>query len=420
MIQGYMHDLRQMPKARMTVEEEREFEYLGNLRDLIRLPEDVRWYYERLEPMRRYVNEDSMYYDDPDMVATNYMLRNQYAVMSELNARSPACSIQPKRRLPYESEPGMIELGETLQILINEQAKQGRLEHIINGMLQDVQTDGISWLKLVYNEDHDKGPNSSRRINDYATMLRRYTKLYEQYKRGGPDAIEPNSAEYAEMETLNESLTVYRRKQLNADLALAPPYRLDFDEEEGRHMRVIDDEDERLEELVMLDNGVLLDPSKMHQPTPFRGFDFDTIDPEDMRWDWTCRKPENFTDCRWVAHRVWMYHQEIVETFDLDEEAADQFKPIGSVHNDMTIEQNQRDQEGVDNDYQANGLIGVWEFWEKETRTVYVFADGYDKFLAKYTPEAVGDRFYPFFPFVPNRVSGRFLPVSDADLQQPG
>ncbi len=63
-----------------------------------------------------------------------------------------------------------------------------------------------------------------------------------------------------------------------------------------------------------------------------------------------------------------------------------------------------------------NDTIAVWEVWHKKLFRRYVFVEGVQKLLENEVPQAIGQRFYPFFPLYYNRVTGRVMPISDVKL----
>lgn len=67
-------------------------------------------------------------------------------------------------------------------------------------------------------------------------------------------------------------------------------------------------------------------------------------------------------------------------------------------------------------------VLLVWEIWVKSENMVYVVIDGYDNFLIEpSSPDVWTERFWPWFPYVPNATadSEKPYPASDVELIMP-
>lgn len=61
-------------------------------------------------------------------------------------------------------------------------------------------------------------------------------------------------------------------------------------------------------------------------------------------------------------------------------------------------------------------ILEVYEVWDNQSSTVYTFADGAKEWAREpYTPEPLGERWYPFFGIIFNPQDGYFHPLSDVE-----
>ena len=106
-----------------------------------------------------------------------------------------------------------------------------------------------------------------------------------------------------------------------------------------------------------------------------------------------------------IAHLVWMTEEQYEETFGKDvpktsnKFGTDKKVSSGSSEDDKVL------------------LVAVFEVWSKQSNTVYTLCSGADEWARDpYTPDSIGQRFYPFFALAFNPVDGRVEPISDAEL----
>lgn len=108
----------------------------------------------------------------------------------------------------------------------------------------------------------------------------------------------------------------------------------------------------------------------------------------------------SYQNAKWIAHRVWYRKDEHKSTFKQDVEKATLYNKTGDETNES-----------------ENAFIAVWEIWDRISNTVYTITEGCEGWArAPYTPDVVGERFFPFFMLFFNPLDGQFHCLSDVQL----
>ncbi len=389
--------------------------------------------WDRFEADRKYVHTDVMMPAVKDAVCTNLVLRNQYVRLSQTYARDPDLAVQPKRRLaPIPNIEAIIDdasmvavqldyqeatnafliemhklglFGQTVEILVKHFADECGFRDHLMGAIQDATTVGIAWLKVSWQEDMDADPLNNRRANDFRDTVKRLSRLAHEFEDKKWDEADDR---YREMRDLVVVTRDHVRREAWKNTVWGP-------DEDPREMRWnLDDPKQR--------------PPAMAELTEvphYRGFVIDPVMPEDIRWDWTITRPEEIRKARWMAHAVRMSWDEIAEQFGKDREDVMNAAPSrkGDDGTDQRIApsgsgtitadpQDRTDTSGAE----SNGQVVVWERWDRSQNKVYVWVEGATDFLRCFEPEVVSRFWFPFFPLIFNRVTGKFLPLSDTQL----
>lgn len=155
------------------------------------------------------------------------------------------------------------------------------------------------------------------------------------------------------------------------------------------------------------------------------GTPIDFVMPEDIRIDWRITRPEDIYDSRRIHHRVKMDEDEFAAKYKLTPEEMQKIpRANGKTPDGLSNTTSGRDPEQYTPDMDVttqrlSKTVNVWETWDKQTNTVYVWVIGYKTFLQNYVPTVVWRNWFPFLPFIFNRVTGRFVGISSTTLQRP-
>ena len=419
--------------------EERSF--ITRLEDLIRLPEDLKCEYERWEGLRDYVHTIGGLRDTPDTVATNFILRTQYAVISNLYPRDPIAQIKPAEWIPPEesTDPATQELGladgnplntyppewlnyvKAQEIIINKQQQAGNLKGVIRGMIQDTLTLPVSWMKMRWIEDYSRDPMGFLQETDENIAVARYRSLKRSYD---DKQFTDEDSRFFEMHEYNRQIKDTLIDDLNETLVTNPA---------APETDVLGNEigpDPRLTEAGELSSDKLLDEEDIPQIPHYQGYIYEAIDAEDVRFDWNITRPEDIRFAWWIAQRVYMAASEVTDRWNLDPEdaqalrqSAQYFNRDGTPFNDGEAEgkanEDERDRYKDIESQTRGAFVAVWEFWDRRQGKVYRWVQGFGVLLDDFVPEGTPKRFFPFFSLQFNRVTGQFFGPSDCELLRP-
>lgn len=389
---------------------------------LVEIPSWCQDTFRAMDDDARYVAEECQYAnkDDEDSVSTNYILRNQWVLISQIYARNPTARIQPSPMMGPQP-PGLQEFAKTLEIVAKRLTDEAGFRGKLGGAIQDVQTHGIAWLKVTTQSDLAKDALGQARHDDQLDNIARLQALMAEYQNGDFDE---RSQEYADLRDLEDTVRQYLAGNIREDLARNPPMPISQIDAMGMETLAPDPADPRLQQLSSLeDPNAAVEPTMLPEVPVFMGINIDEVIPADIRFDWSITRPEDFYNAAWVAHRVYMSGDDItirwaVEAEDL-QAIKDKMKSSAGKRRTAGDENQANRLNLMGSEKVMNDLLAVWEFWDKATNRRYVWVEGMDHFLVNEVVRNSWHRFFPFFPLIFNRVTGRFLPVSDVALQRP-
>jgi len=376
-------------------QDKRDKALLASFRLRIELPDDVKHELERCADQRSYIM-DSLLRADPDAVATHYCYSFMQASMADILPSEPTPIFKPAEKQwgMNGPPPEVIAMSDTYTTLVRDTWRQSRFYETAQSFLREALTVPIVWCKLSWYEDVERSPIGARRFDSTMDVLQRYRRLYDEFKG---DEFGKDDADYARLERLSESLRISVLENLDISVRQDPA---------GLG-------DERLVAAERIAKAKLIDPLDVPLPEPYQGVNFDLFEAEDVRWDWTVKRYQDWRSCRWLAFRTRMTGSEITERFGLRGEDAEKF-----CDGDDIKEDTDKFREDVEDNNSAN-VEDVWEMWDRETRTVYVFTKKLESFLDFYQPTVTVRDWFPCVPFQFNDVAGSFIGLSDVDRMRP-
>lgn len=411
----------------------------------IEAPEDVKAEMETWEETRRYVHTDAMLLDEEDAVGTNFVLRNQHVAVSLIRPEAPAPRILPRRWMPppesankpLQYPPTLLAYAKTHEIIVEFQQRKGGLVDIVNGMIQDAITLPIAWLKMRLQEDFEKDPLGYGRNNDQLDLLKRYQRLKRDFDEG---LFDNTCDRYAEMVDAGKTIRAFVLMDMRARMEEeSEPMMKDgmpVLDERGEEVRIGAGDLQARIRALLADPEALLEVSDLPEVAHYVGYCWQQVDPEDLRYDWNIRRPEDLRYARWMAHRVWMTPADIREKWGVKDADIENAKRFGDDGNDTPAkragngedpeyagkddsERNREPGSSVEDEDGRGDTLAVWEYWDRVQGRVYRWVQGCDFFLDNFVPVALSSRFFPFFPLIFNRVTGKLTGPSDTDLQRP-
>ena len=388
---------------------------------------------------RKYVSIDWKIAAKADAVINNIVLRNQQTLQAYLGLIDPQPEVASARKVRGIVDDFSERFAESMEIFLEQQTALSELGPNLDGLIQDMSTNGFGILKTTLQSDFMKDPIGKNRFGDQQDNVARYMFLQKAY---ASKTFNDDSPQFNEMKDLEQTIRLYAAGKIEEQIKAVPvmvpqevpvtdPYTGQplIDPNTGQPVTqtqmVMDPQDPRSLKRQAIINGEPIDLIGLPELEQYVGFVVDQVQPEDIRWDWSVTRPENWHQAAWIAHRIFMRPEDVVAKFQLsmdDLSSAEMYNTKGQVvgtfataSNDFTVDPTDR----TDLERQwIDGHLAVWEVWHKQNGRRYVFMNGVKKFLINEAPQAVGRRWYPFFFYYKNRVSGQILPLSDVALQR--
>lgn len=392
-----------------------------------RRPTAVKDVIDKLEDDRDYVHTEANLPDTPGGVATNYLLRYQWIHQAQIYARDPSVAVRSRKKLGTmvpAIQQLIADFGKTVEYIVQHCANEARLRPTVDGMIQDVDTLGIVFLKVNWIEDLGRDPTGTFRPNDVITDQRKLATMADEFQSG---AFTKDDSRYREM----TDLAACAQKAMEAEhwRQIAYPTQQPQIGPDGAPMMG----DAGLPVLEDIPYPPGQDPRRLRWdgvPTPpqitdlprYRGFVFDVIDPEDVCWDYTIRRPEMIARGEHFTTRTWMIPSKIRQDYGIKVDEAKDYFPDSGVRDDRSITvDRQRIREDITKDENATERDGALAVWERQCADGYIhtWVQGGRKFLRSVKKDVVTSSRYNVFPLYFNRVTGRVMPVSNVTLGRP-
>ena len=276
------------------------------------------------------------------------------ALVPALYAKNPDIEVRPTRlsvAAQNEVSPwvGFAEVAEDL--LQREFILNTDLKRRMKGCLLSTLTTGNGWLKVTLQDDFRADPLQKNRINDAQDNVAAIEMLQRDLDEPGND--EEATAEALKFQTAHVEAALQGQGELFVQKGL-----------------VIDRV--AAEDIFVLDDSI--------------------------------RELAEYGQAQAMAQRVWM----TAETYKLvfgTAELPKGAKRFGKDKGDAMLKAGETEDDC---------LLEVWEVWDKGSGHVFTFARGADDWAREpYSPQPVGERWYPFFGLMFNTVDGRYYPLSD-------
>lgn len=128
--------------------------------------------------------------------------------------------------------------------------------------------------------------------------------------------------------------------------------------------------------------------------------------------DFRCTPARTWDEVTWVARRVYMTKEEVVERF------GEEFKDVNLSHVPTGLD-DMKSQGASQGEIDRLKKAEVWEIWDKNEECVYWIAEGYDKLLDHKNDPYGLDGFWPMpKPLYATQTTDQLVPVPDYALYQ--
>ena len=181
----------------------------------------------------------------------------------------------------------------------------------------------------------------------------------------------------------------------------------------------IEEDDPQIEEL-MLSMKALMSEDMM---TVREGLVFDFPEANSIIIDPMCRQLRGFVGAAWVAHELYLTPDEVMEIYSVDVKnnyLSHDMK--GRLTGPSDPYQNRVSYGEVNDERSSEGLVQVWEVYDRKTGVQYCIANGHNDFLREpMSPDVKVETFWPVFALVFNEVEHQdhLYPPSDISLLLP-
>ena len=307
---------------------------------------------KRYKELRAYVRGDVGDDGETGLVRTNIIHSNFAAILPQIYAKNPEIAVTPTESVG-SAVPWVPGFCKTLQPVLHRKfVTEGKLKKRAKSAIRSAMTTAVGWAKVSWQKDVRTDPLIDNRINDTQDNLQRIQYLIAEIKEDD-DSRSELEAKQGELEQQIKAL------QQQAEVKTVEGIAID---------RVL------TEDIFVIDDTI---------------YDFDQYDQAEA-----------------IAHRVWMTCEQYEQSFGKDVPKTSNKYGRDKKESSSNFED--------DND---NYLVAVFEVWNKASNTVYTLCAGADEWARDpYTPQTLGQRFYPFFALAFNPVDGRTEPLSDAEL----
>lgn len=236
----------------------------------------------------------------------------------------------------------------------------------MKALVRRVVTTGIGFVKVGFQREMDRSPDVAAKIADVQAQIDHIRRLTEEVSKGDIDRDD------AEMEELMLSL-----KSLMDAPMITVREGLVFDFPES--------------------NSIIVDPMT--------------------------RQMRGFVGASWVAHEMYLTPDEVKEIYDVDlKDKYRQYDIKGRLMGPEDQYQNRSSYDDIDSEAAKEGLVLIWEYYDRKAGVQYCIADGHDDFLREpMAPDVKVETFWPIFTLVFNEIEHKdhLYPPSDISLLIP-
>lgn len=387
---------------------------------------------------RKYVNDDCIRKPNSPRyaVTTNHILINQRVVTASVYARDPAMrfDILPQMwgqrpvvdamGMPVMVDNGapedMLGFAKTLDIAVSWTLRENNFKEMFTGLLQDVQTNNLMWIKIIPQEDYSRDPLGQGRLDDMTANIALLRSLKERFVA---QEFDTECADYKRMTDIESTIREYLADQLKQAIAEQPlpPMQVTVVDPMTGMQGMVEQPapDPRQDALNALVTGGPIDDSMLPEVMSYVGVCYDVFYPEDVLLDWSMYRPEDWHKGKHVTFKLRKTSEEIRSKYLLSPEESKKL----TVRDQKGISQAGKDVDPDDLHTVSGGQTGAYvtlfERFDRETSRRYVWAEGVDRFLVNEVVRVTTPWWFPALPITKNRVTGRVVGPSDVTLQRP-
>jgi adenylate kinase family enzyme len=263
-----------------------------------------------------------------------------------------------------EMRKRMERVGETLEILFHYymQDAQPSFKSQMKALVRRMLTTGVGYVKLGFQRETERRPEVSARMNDIKVQLDHLERLAKETADG---EISDTDAASEELRLAFEELT----KQ--PDMIVREGLMFDFPDS----------------------TAIIIDPR--------------------------CKQLRGFIGARWIAHEMFFTTEEVSEIYGVD--VKGNYTPYDVQGRSHDSSRKSLSSNSISKEHVEDGMVCVYEIYDKPSGLVYVVAEGHKDFLKDpAAPDLQIETFWPVFSLVCNEVEHQkeIYPPSDVHLMR--
>ena len=294
-------------------------------------------------------------------IRANLIFATLQGMLPHIYARNPEITVLPGEAVDPSGDTYQLadRFAQTLEIVENRAFLDADLKRRAKTVIRSVQAARVGVVKVAYQRDKFEDPIIKNQLNDTQDNIAHLEKVISDMHEAGKDSEEQEIL-------MEQAQSTFKALKNQVE--------------------------------VVRSEGLVIDSIRI----------------EDFRMDPNLDSLEEYKQARWMAHVTYMRPEKVESLYMVPKEESEKFTRY--IRNEHGIPRRLEDEKQSTGEY-SNHVCAVWEYWDKNTNSVYTWAEGGDEWLRQpWQPQRMGQVWFPFFLLGFNWVDGMEWPVADAEL----
>ncbi len=347
-------------------EEALVLQYFREIDEINKINDEEDGIYAKIKRNRKYIKGENFKEDE---VKTNLVNSTLQSLIPHVYAKSPEIAVGVSEKIRHDAsmqDDGKKSLAKTLEIVLNQQFSEANTKHIFKNAVRSAKVCSIGWVKVHLQNVTGPNPKATTPLADTRDNL--------HIAHGIEKELESDE---------NNDLQKGRLDQIEEGLLKTPE--------------------------IVLSKGLVID----------------NVDFEDIFVSPSVGRFSDSHKAGRIFQRIWKSKSELMGEFpDVDWSGVSTHE-WGKDKKDNDY--NSIADSNLNNSVGNNTLKGnenqkpvaVYEVWDKDQNRVHLIVKGVKKPLLSWTPENVGEQWYPFFGLAFNQLEDEFQPLTDLEQWLP-
>ena len=347
-------------------EEALVLQYFREIDEIKKINDNEGGIYHKIKRNRQYIKGEN--FKDGE-VRTNLINSTLQSLIPHVYAKSPEISVSVNEKLSANDgvrDESKKDLAKTLEIVLNQQFTENGTKEIFKNAVKSAKVCSIGWVKVHLQDVTGPNPKATTPLADTRDNL--------HMAHGIEQELETDE---------NNDLQKERLGQIEEGLMNTPE--------------------------IVLSKGLVID----------------NIDFEDIFVSPSVGRFTNLHKANRIFQRIWKPKSELMGEFPNADWSGVSTHEWGKDKKDNDY--NSIADSNLNNSVGNNTLKGnengkpvaVYEVWDKDQNRVHLIVKGIKKPLLSWTPERVGEQWYPFFGLAFNQLEDEFQPLTDLEQWLP-